>query len=176
MDAQEIIRRLGLVPHPTCGFVVETYRSASEIPRSGLPDDYEGPRPYGSALYFLVTPEARMVLHRIRSDQIYHHYSGDPLEVLVLRPGGRGEVVTLGPDLARGMRPQLLIPARSFHVSRLAPGGRFALLGTTAWPAVEASDVEFPDVERLTAEYPDLAGVIRGFARFPPPASMADFL
>ena len=55
---------------------------------------------------------------------MYHHYLGDPLEVLLLYPGGKGEVRWVGPDLAAGMRPQLFIPANTFHVSRLPVGGR----------------------------------------------------
>jgi uncharacterized protein len=77
--AEEVKAMLGLEPHPTCGFVVETYRSALKIPAAGLPEPYEGDRPYGSALYFLVVPDAQIVMHRIRSDQLYHHYLGAPL-------------------------------------------------------------------------------------------------
>src|SRR3712207_7385219 len=58
-----------LEPHPTCGFVAETYRSPLKIPATALPEAYEGDRPYGSALYFLVSPDAQIVMHRIRSDQ-----------------------------------------------------------------------------------------------------------
>ena len=128
---------LGLEPHPTCGFVAETYRSPLKIPADALPGSYEGDRSYGSALYFLVTPEAQIVMHRIRSDQLYHHYLGDPLEVLMLLPDGNGAVATVGPDLAAGMRPQLFIPGGTFHTSRLAPGVGYALLASTEWPGVE---------------------------------------
>jgi predicted cupin superfamily sugar epimerase len=114
LTAEEIKATLGLERHPTCGFVTETYRSPLEIPEKALPEAYEGARPYASALYFLVTPDAQIVLHRIRSDQLYHHYLGDPLEVLMLFPGGDGTVATVGSDLESGMRPQLLVPpARS---------------------------------------------------------------
>ena len=101
---------LGPECHPTCGFVTETYRSPLKIPEKALPEAYEGVRPYASALYFLVTPDAQIVLHRIRSDQLYHHYLGDPLEVLMLFPGGDGAIATVGSDLESGMRPQLLVP------------------------------------------------------------------
>lgn len=59
---------------------------------------YEGGRPFGSVLYFMVTPEARIRLHRIRPDQMYHHYLGDPLEVLLLYPDGNGAVQRVGSD------------------------------------------------------------------------------
>src|ERR687889_55106 len=113
---------LGLEPHPTCGFVAETYRSPLKIPGSALPQAYEGDRPFGSALYFLVTPDAQIVLHRIRSDQLYHHYLGASLEVLMLFPDGTGGVAAVGSDLAAGERPQLFIPGDTFHTSRLKSG------------------------------------------------------
>ena len=165
MDARasEIKKRLGLERHPTCGFVAETYRSALKVPAGTLPEAYEGDRPVGSALYFLVTPDAQIVMHRIRSDQQYHHYLGDPLEVLMLYPDGTGAVATVGSDLGAGMQPQLFIPANTFHMSRMLSGGSFALLGSTEWPGVEPPDVETGDREKLISAYPGLAEKISAF-------------
>jgi predicted cupin superfamily sugar epimerase len=120
--AKHIVEMLGLKPHPTCGFVAETYRSKQKIPQQALPAAYEGSRPFGSVLYFMVAPQAQIRLHCIRFDQMYHHYLGDPLEVLLLYPGGSGEVKVIGSDLAAGMRPQLFIPGSTFHISRLRKG------------------------------------------------------
>jgi uncharacterized protein len=131
--AKQIIEMLGLKPHPTCGFVAETYRSKQQIPQQVLQGTYEGSRPFGSVLYFMVTPEVQIRLHRIRSDQMYHHYLGDPLEVLLLYPGGDGEVKVVGSDLAAGMRPQLFIPGGTFHISRLRKGSRFASGALARW-------------------------------------------
>lgn len=163
--AQQIIEMLGLKPHPTCGFVAETYRSKQQIPQQALPAVYKGSRPFGSILYFMVTPEAQIQLHRIRSDQMYHHYLGDPLEVLLLYPGGGGELKVVGSDLATGMRPQLFIPGGTFHISRLRTGSNFALLGTTEWPGVEPPDVEMGDRDRLMADYANLRDEIDAFTR-----------
>jgi predicted cupin superfamily sugar epimerase len=81
-------------------------------------------------------------MHRIRSDQFYHHYMGDPLEVLLLYPDGTGAVATVGTDLAAGERPQLFSRG-TFHTSRLEPGGGgYALLVSTEWPGVEPPDVD----------------------------------
>ena len=162
--AEEIKAMLGLEPHPTCGFVAETYRSPLKIPVGSLPHAYQSERPYASALYFLVTPEAQIVMHRIRSDQLYHHYLGDPLEVLMLFPDGTGAVAAVGADLAASQRPQLFIPGGTFHTSRLlASGASFALLASTEWPGVEPPDVEHGNIEELVAAYPDFREQIRAF-------------
>ena len=163
--AEEIKTMLGLEPHPTCGFVAETYRSPLKIPANALSDAYESERPYGSALYFLVTTDAQIVMHRIRSDQLYHHYLGDPLEVLMLYPDGTGAVATVGSDLTAGERPQLFIPGGTFHTSRLASEASFALLASTEWPGVEPPDVEHGDIEELVRAYPDFREQIRAFTR-----------
>lgn len=168
LTADEIKQLLGLAPHPTCGFVSESYRSTLQIPASALPAEYGSPRPYGSVLYFLVTPDAHMQLHRIRSDQMYHHYLGDPLEVLLLYEDGRGEVRVVGSDLAGGMRPQLTIPGGTFHVSRLRAGAAYALLGTSEWPGVEPPDVEVGDPAVLATRYPAMRDQIADFARHTP--------
>src|ERR671916_1047398 len=164
LTADEIKAMLGLERHPTCGFVAETYRSPLRMPTLALPEPYESGRPYGSALYFLVSPDAQIVMHRIRSEQLYHHYMGDPLEVLMLYPDGTGAVAAVGSDLAGGERPQLFVPGGTFHTSRLAPGDSgYALLASTEWPGVEPPDVEHGDIEALVEAYPEMGEQIRAF-------------
>jgi predicted cupin superfamily sugar epimerase len=133
------------------------------MPTLALPEVYKSSRPYASALYFLVTPDAQIVMHRIRADQLYHHYLGDPLEVLLLYPEGSGAVATVGSDLGAGMRPQLLVPGGTFHASRLAPGASYALLASTGWPGVEPPDVEHGDIDALVKVYPDFREEIYAF-------------
>jgi len=168
LTAERIMALLDLKPHPTCGFVAETYRAQERIPDEALPTAYAGSRPFASVLYFMVTVDAQIRLHRIRSDQMYHHYLGDPLEVLLLYPNGTGEITIIGPDLVTGMRPQVLIPGGTFHTSRLqtlrAPTG-FALLGTTEWPGFESADLELADPRKLIAAYPTLRREIEAFTR-----------
>jgi predicted cupin superfamily sugar epimerase len=159
----EIIYLLDLEVHPTCGYVAETYRSKQNIPREALPNTYDSARPFGSVLYFLVTREANIRVHRIRFDQMYHHYLGDPLEVRLLYPDGSGRIATVGPDLRIGMRPQLFIPGGTFRVARLKPGSSYALIGTTEWPGVEPSDVGLGSREKLIEAYPELREEISAF-------------
>jgi predicted cupin superfamily sugar epimerase len=163
LTATQVIDLLGLEPHPTCGFFRETYRSELQVPANTLGRGYEGERALGGVLYFLVTPEAPVRLHRIRSDQMYHHYLGDPLEVLLLYPDGESEVRLVGSDLAAGMRPQVLVPGATFHAARLPSGGRFSLLGTSVWLRAESPDVEMGAPERLAAAYPAMRETIKAF-------------
>jgi predicted cupin superfamily sugar epimerase len=160
----EIIALLGLEPHATCGFVAESYRSAVQVPPSVLPPGYSGSRALGGTLYFLVTPEAPVRLHRIRSDQMYHHYLGEPLEVLLLHLDGRSEVRVAGAELTSGARPQLLVPGGTFHAASVPDGG-YALLGTSVWARAEPDDVELGDRERLMAAFPAARAWIAEHAR-----------
>ena len=77
MTADEVRALLKLEPHPTCGYVRETYRSMLPIAPGGLPRPFADGRPVGSALFFMVTASAPVHLHRIRNDQLYHYYLGD---------------------------------------------------------------------------------------------------
>ena len=81
----------------------------------------------------------------------------------MLYPDGTGAVTVVGPDLAAGERPQLLVPGGTFHTSRLGSGAAYALLASTEWPGVEPPDVEHGDIEALVESYPDMAEHIRAF-------------
>ena len=102
LSAEKVCALLKLEAHAPCGFVRVTFISNQRIAPSGLPALFLDGRPAGSALYFMVTPEAPVRLHRIRNDQLYHRYLGDPIEVLMLRENGTSERTIVGPDLRAG--------------------------------------------------------------------------
>lgn len=163
IDPDEVIELLGLTPHPTCGFVAETYRGSQRINPGGLSGAFSAGRPVGSALYFLVTPQRGVRLHRIRNDQLYHAYAGDALEVLALRPDGTHEVFVVGADLASGERPQHFLPGGTFHTARLRVGGSWFLGASTEWPGVEPPDVEIGDADTLAEQFPAAADLLADF-------------
>ena len=163
LTEEEVRTILKLEPHATCGFVRVTFVSEKRIAPGGLPPPFAEGRPAGSALYFMVTPEAPVRLHRIRNDQLYHYYLGDPIEVLMLRIDGTTERVVVGPDLRNGQRVQLLIPGNTFHTARVLGQRRWFLGASTEWPGVEPADVEIGDVDALGAKYPDVANDLRAF-------------
>lgn len=165
-DVEEILWLLDLQVHPLeGGFFRETYRSTERWPID-LPRG-SAARPAATAIYYLLTPETVSALHRLDGDEIFHFYLGDPVEMLQLHPDGSGRVLTLGTDLAAGMRPQVHVPAGSWQGSRLSPGGRFALLGTTMAPGFDPSAYTHGEGEKLAREYPQFREWIAELARPP---------
>ena len=163
MTADEIRALLKLESHATCGFVRVTFMSEKRIAPGGLPPPFAEGRPTGSALYFMVTPDAPVRLHRIHNDQLYHYYLGDPIDVLMLHADGTTQRDVVGPDLRAGQCLQLLIPGNTFHTARIVGGHRWFLGASTEWPGVEPADVEIGDVDALGAKYPDVASDLRAF-------------
>jgi predicted cupin superfamily sugar epimerase len=164
LTADELRSLLKLEPNATCGFVRLTFMSEQPIAAGGLPPPFADGRPLGSALYFMVTPQAPVRLHRIRNDQLYHYYLGDPLEVFLLHANGATERVIVGPDLRNGHRVQLLIPGNTFHTARLIGRRQWFLGASTEWPGVAPADVEIGDLYQLAGKYPAVTADLRAIA------------
>jgi uncharacterized protein len=164
LTADEVRALLKLEPNATCGFVRVTFESTHSIAAGGLAAPFTDKRSLGSALHFMVTPGAPVRLHRIRNDQLYHYYLGDPLEVFLLHFDGTTDRVIVGPDLRGGQRTQLLIPGNTFHTARVIGRCRWFLGASTEWPGVVPVDVEIGDLDRLAEKYPAVADELRAIA------------
>ena len=159
LTAQDVIRMLALVPLPgEGGYFRETYRSSHSLPGATARD-------LSTAIYYLLTRDTFSAIHRLPGDEVFHFYLGDPVEMLQLRPDGTAARLTIGTDIANGMRPQVVIPGGTWQGSRLLPGGEFALLGTTMAPGFAFEDFEAGDRNALVRKYPRYAGEIRLFTR-----------
>jgi len=164
----ELIRYLKLEPLPVeGGYFRQTYLSDERIPADGLPPRYTAPKPFGAAIYFLLTdePDCFSAMHMLPTDEIYHFYLGDPVELLLLHPGGRSERVVLGSDVLAGQQVQFVVPRGVWQGSHLVPGGRLGLLGTTMAPGFDPTDFTGGDRDELIREYPDAAETIRLLTR-----------
>jgi uncharacterized protein len=164
LTADEIRALLRLEPNATCGSVRLTYLSALSIAPNGLPAPFADGRPLGSALYFMVTPRAPVRLHRIRNDQLYHYYLGDPIELFLLQANGSAECIVVGPDLRNGERVQQFIPGNTFHTARIIGRRRWFLGASTAWPGVVPADVDIGNLDELAGKYPAVAAELRAIA------------
>jgi uncharacterized protein len=166
VNAREIIDLLGLVPHPAeGGYFKETWRSNENVAAEALPARYGAPRALGTAIYYLLSPETFSAMHRLQSDEVFHFYLGDPVEMLQLSSDGTGRVVVIGHRLEAGERPQVMVPRGVWQGSRLRAGGGVALLGTTVAPGFEPEDFEHGDRAALIARYPEFAGMIAALTR-----------
>jgi predicted cupin superfamily sugar epimerase len=155
VTAEQIRELLQMRPHPIeGGYFAETYRGAPVVPRSLLPG-YPSDRAISTAIYYLLTPDTFSAMHRVRGDEMFHFYLGDPVEMLQLKADGSGEAILLGQDIAAGMRLQHTVPGGVWQGSRVRAGGKYALLGTTMAPGFEYEDYETGQRQDLIARYPD---------------------
>jgi hypothetical protein len=162
LKAADVIRMLDLQPLAMeGGFFRETYRSKRCLTPSSLGDPYQQEKAAGTAIYYLLTPETFSALHRLPTDEIFHHYLGGPVEMLQLWPDGRSSVMLIGIDLAAGQRPQVVVPAGVWQGSRLLPGADFALMGTTMAPGFDFADFEPGMRGELMKRFPDQTERIR---------------
>jgi len=163
MTVAEIIKQLNLEPlNQEGGYFRRTYQSSEKIPNGILPRQYQQDLAVGTAIYALFTPTEFSAMHRLDTDEIYHFYYGDPLEVLLLHPDGSGETFTLGNNFQAGMEPQKVVPKDVWQGSRSQPDGQhgFSLIGTTMAPGFEWGGFELGNKEQLQAQFPDFAEMI----------------
>lgn len=147
------------------GYFVETYRSPISIQAEARSGSTQGSRSLATAIYYMLTPETFSAMHRLSADEIYHFYWGDPVELLLLDHDGPGRVLVLGPDLLHGMHPQAIVPSGTWQGSRLAPGGRFALLGTTMAPGFDEKDFLLGSRSMLLQAYPKFRDLLTALTR-----------
>jgi predicted cupin superfamily sugar epimerase len=174
-EAEKIIAQLGLVPLPAeGGFFRQTWLS-----RDRLADG----RAVGSAIHFLITAEGFSALHQLKTDELWHFYTGDPVEHLQLDPrDGSTQLTLLGPDVLAGQTTQLAVRGGAWQGARLAmspaegAAPRFrsgqprktdgwALLGCTLAPAWEEQEFSLGKRAELARAFPAQAELITALTR-----------
>lgn len=159
LSAQEIIKLLELEPLiPEGGFFRRTY--ASPLPINLSPSDVQSIRPLSTAIYYFLTPETFSTMHKLPSDEVFHFYLGDTVEMLQLYPDSTGKIIKIGNDLLSGCQPQVLAPARCWQGLKLVDNGQYALLGTTMSPGFDYKDYTQGKREDLVNKYPDFKELI----------------
>ena len=163
-SAEEWIRTLGLIAHPEGGWFRETYRALESIPADGLPPRYRGPRSFGTSIYFLLRAGEVSTLHRIASDEVWHHHRGGALCVHGIDAEGAHQRWLVGADLDAGQRPQAVVPAGTWFGAELLDGA-YALVGCTVAPGFDFADFELADRATLIARHPDHRAIIAKLTR-----------
>lgn len=159
--AKQLIESYSLQPHPEGGWYKEAYRSKEIIPVAGLPDRYNGNRCFSTFIYFLLEQGEFSAFHKIQSDECWHFYAGDPMQVFIIEEDGALTVIELGSDAAKGQLFHYVVQAGRWFASRPSPGSSFSFVGCTVAPGFEFSDFELADADKLAGEFPKHQAIIR---------------
>lgn len=164
MNAEYWIEKLNLNAHPEGGFFRETYRSSDIISSEGLPERFSGERSCSTAIYFLVLNGNPSRLHRLKGDEVWHFYDGDPLDLVVLYPDGRREDIRLGRDLDAGQVLQAVIPAGCWFGGNVHADGEYTLAGCTVAPGFDFEDFEMGRESDLLVRFPQHSSLVHRLA------------
>ncbi len=165
ISAQIYIDALKLQAHPEGGFFKETYRSGGHLDVELAPGGAVVQRNICTGIYFLLEENNFSAFHRIKSDEMWHFYAGQALEVFELSRNQELSCTRLGPDIARGEVHQHVVPANTWFASRVASGGSFALVGCTVAPGFDFADFEMAERVALTSKFPQYAAQIAELTR-----------
>jgi hypothetical protein len=154
ISAQQLIALYSLQPHPEGGWYKETYQSMEQIDAAALPERFGGSRAFSTAIYFLLEQGNFSAFHRIKSDECWHFYAGDPLVVYVLQQDGTLDEILLGNDITNGQLFQYVVPANCWFASRPATDSKFCFVGCTVSPGFDFADFELADAAVLSTLYP----------------------
>ena len=155
----ELVKTLDLLRHPEGGWYRETYRSSELIPHVALPERFDDSRSCCTAIYFLLESGDISALHRIKSDEIWHFYSGMPLTIHVITPQGEYYPLHLGSNLSAGETFQCVVPAGCWFGAEVNGDG-YSLVGCTVAPGFDFADFEMGKRDELLTEFPDHTKII----------------
>ena len=134
-EAQDIIKKLELAPHPEGGWYRETWRA----------DSADGERAAGTAIYYLLEKGQRSHWHRVDAAEIWHFYAGAPLELSLSQDGVASSAQKLGNDFAQGEAPQIIVPPNCWQAAQSL--GDWTLVGCTVSPGFEFENFEMADAD-----------------------------
>jgi uncharacterized protein len=158
--AGDWIRQLQLQQHVEGGWYREVYRSSLELQEQWMPGILHGNRSIATHIYFLLQQGEFSAFHRIRSDEGWHFYDGDPLIVYEIDTTGQLTEHRLGTDLNNGSLPFCMIKKGSWFGSRpvvrsiQATDRGFSLVGCSVSPGFDFHDLELAKAGTLAAQFP----------------------
>lgn len=142
---ETIIKKLNLEPLEIEGGYFKRVYESTEM--------YDNTHNLASAIFYLLTEDTFSHMHKLPTDEMYHFYLGDPVELLELNSDGTGRIRVLGQDIEQDMLVQHTVKANTWQGSKLVKGGTFALLGTTMSPGYANEDYIHGNRKELTEKY-----------------------
>lgn len=165
MTAASLVSFYDLQPHPEGGFYRETYRSAEFINHNALPQRFDGDRNFCTAIFFLLAGDQFSAFHRIKSDELWHFYSGIALNIYVIAPGGTSKIIRLGNNIQNGEVFQAVVPAGSWFASEPSDSTGYSFVGCTVAPGFDFNDFELADRTELLKAFPGNDSIITRLCR-----------
>ena len=156
---RSLIDQFALLPHPEGGYYARSYCSQTMIDVPG----FAGPRPFSTAICFLLEKGNFSAFHRIKSDECWHFYEGQALLIHIIDPSGKYSTIRLG--AGPGACYQYVVPAGCWFASEPAPESDYAFVGCTVSPGFDFADFEMAVSEELTVQYPAQQELIRRLCR-----------
>jgi predicted cupin superfamily sugar epimerase len=156
------VKKLGLKAHPEGGYYKESFRSDEEIPARALPPRFKGNRNFSTAIYYLLGKGDFSAFHRILADETWHFYTGDPLQLLMIKHNGELEEITLGIGESQQI-PQFTVKAGCWFAAKSI--GEYTLCGCTVAPGFDFNDFEMGSALELKKEFPQHKEIIEAFSR-----------
>ena len=141
LSATKWIELLKLQQHPEGGYYREVYRSGDSVSETDLPGGFRGDHCFSSAIYYLLKDDQFLGFHRVRQDEIWHFYSGNPLSIYSLHSEGM-VVQKLGMHPDKGELPMIAVPGGTVFAAEVEKRRGYSLIGCTVSPGFEFSDFE----------------------------------
>ncbi len=148
------VEKLQMQSHPEGGYFVETYRSAEKMDKNFLPKRFSGDRNFSTGIYFLLESHHFSAFHRIQSDEMWHFYAGDALNIYYIDNQGLMQTIRLGNNPEKSEVFQAIVPAGVWFGSKPAIENSYSLVGCTVAPGFDFADFEMPDRQNLVQQFP----------------------
>jgi uncharacterized protein len=161
MTVSDIVGHLQMLPHPEGGYYRETYRAQEQA----MFENMEGKRNLATAIYFLIEKNNFSALHKIKSDETWHFYDGDALEVIEITEEGEVIKTAIGRNLQQGEVYQYTVKAGRWFGSRVKEDGSYSLVGCTVAPGFDFRDFELAKQQTLCRQYPQHEELIQEMTR-----------
>lgn len=155
MTAEELKAILDLKPLPReGGFFREIFRASEVLSRAGLPARYDSSKSTLTSIFYMLDATTFSAFHRLKSDEIYHFYLGDPVHLFLIHENGSLDRITLGQNISAGQQLQYVVPKHVWQASTLAEKGNFALMGCTVAPGFDFDDYEHGVRQSMCDSFP----------------------
>jgi len=158
------IEKLQLQKHPEGGWFREVYRSAEMIRASALPAGFSGDRSISTSIYYLLEGDDFSAFHRIKSDELWHFYTGTSAIGIISIEEGKIKRQFLGDNPDQNQYFQVVVPKNTWFAASLVNKKGFALAGCTVSPGFHFDDFEMAN-QKLIGQFPELENEIVGLLR-----------